>query len=105
LPRGHDLGGQGTFVSLAVGEKGPGGDGGIQVKTDVDLGFLGPVPIVGPLHGEDGIDQRSVNADQIPQLLMFWREDRRGSLVEEGLKDWGEWFQASGVDNFEKAVF
>jgi len=56
LSRGYDLGGKKALIGLAICEKDLGRNRVVQIKANMDLGFFGAVPIIGPVHGKDGID-------------------------------------------------
>jgi len=75
----------------------------IQIKTDMDFGFLGALPVVGPGHGESGINQGPVNADQISQVAGFAGENAGGFGIE-GFKNLQELFQTSGIVGFEETA-
>jgi len=34
----------------------------------MNLGLLGVIPIIGPTHGQNGIDQGTIDTDEIAQL-------------------------------------
>ena len=75
----------------------------IQIKTHMDFGFLRALPVVGPGHGENGIDEGPVNADQISQVAGFPGENAGGFGIE-GFKNLQELFQTSGIDSFEETA-
>ena len=57
FPRRQDPVDKGTLATLAAGEEDLAGNAAIEVKADMSLGFFGAFAVVGPIHGEDGIDQ------------------------------------------------
>ena len=65
------------------------------------LGLFGPFAVVGPVHGKDGIDQRSVDGDQRTQFGVLVGEDF-DSLPLQGFKDQQKLFEAAFVPGFEK---
>ena len=96
--------GEGALIGLAGGEEDPARDRMIQIKTDMDFGFLGALPIVGPGHGENGIDEGPVNADQISQVTGVAGENALGFEIK-GFEYFQELFQASSIDGFEETAF
>ncbi len=67
---GQNLADERSFILFAVGKENLLGNAAIEIKTDVNLGLLGAVPVIGPIHGQNGIDQGAVDNGQIAQLGM-----------------------------------
>lgn len=86
LSRREDFVYEGAFIAFAIGKEYLARDRTIDVKSKMDLGFFGAVPIVGPVHGETGIDQRSVNSYQIPEFGVRTGQDF-GSFGLEPLEE------------------
>jgi hypothetical protein len=66
---GKNLTDERALIPFAVREKYLFGNATIEVKTDMDLGLLGAVPVVGPMHGQYSINQGAVD-NYAKQLVM-----------------------------------
>ena len=92
---------KGTLSVLAAGEEDLAGHPAIEVKADMGLGLFGSFAVVGPLHGEDSIDQRAIDGDQRTQFGVLVGE-HCGGLFLQGLEDQEKLFETAFVHGFEE---
>ena len=75
LPRIKDLTEKGPFTAFAAGQTEFGGNALVNVKPQIGLGFFGMFPVVGPGHGQHGVDERSVDGDEISGMTIAIGQD------------------------------
>ena len=101
--RGEDLADERSFIPFAVRKEKLLGNTVIQVETDMDLGLLGAVPIIGPVHGQNSIDERAVDKGQVAQLSMSSGQ-LLGRFCVEFLEELYHLLQSPGTDVLKKAA-
>ncbi len=73
LTRITDLTYQRAFTAISSGKMGLGGNALVDTKTHMKPGLFKIFPVVGPSHGQHGVDQRSINGGEASQLTVALR--------------------------------
>ena len=61
----------------------------VEIEAQMHLGLLGSIPIVGPVHGKDGVYQRAIDHPEVSQLAVVVGEDL-GCIRMKGLEHFNE---------------
>ena len=91
-----------TLSGFAVGQEYPGGNGLVQVKAKVSLGFLDRTA-VSPMHGENRVDQRPIDGGSFAPVRVFLWERARGLGVKR-LEYLQHLFAAAMIDSLEECA-
>lgn len=71
----------------------------------MDLGFVGSLVIVGPDHGEHGIDQRAIDSHQFTEAVQFLDNGNRGGgLPQDMFIKMNHLLQAARVEHREECA-
>jgi hypothetical protein len=98
-----DLVNERTLTLFAVGQKDTPGNAPVDIETDMGLGLLGTPSIIGPLHGQDGVDQRTVYGDQVAKVRILGG-NYIGRFLDKIVEYLAQLIKAAGVDGLEKSA-
>ncbi len=105
LPRSNQVNNLFAFVAFAGGEGEGGWNGAVDIESEVGLGFIGSLAVVGPGCGKRGVDQGAVNGNEIAEVGMSLGEDGLGPDGKSVI-DLDEKVQPPGVQGLkETALF
>ena len=103
LSGGQNLTDERSFIPFAVRKENLLRNATIQVETDVNLGLLGAAPVIGPIHGQNGVDQGAIDNGQVAQFRMSFGQ-LLGCFHIELPEELHHLRQAPGADVLEEAA-
>lgn len=102
--RRQDLVNKGTFAFLAAGQKNLAGNAAIEIKAEMCFGLFGAFAVLGPVHGEHGVNERTVDGDQSASFrVMVW--EQVPCLLLQSCKEQQELFEPALIHGLEKRTF
>ena len=87
------------FIALAVRQIDFHGNAAIEIEPDMGLRLVHATPVIRPRHGEGGLDQGSVDGDEVAQMFILEREHAVGDPAQPS-EHIRHLIQSAGVDGF-----
>jgi len=103
LARGHNFLYKGPLVGFTGAEIDPLWNAPVQAESQMHLGLLDAVPVVGKLHRGDRVNQRAVHTDQVAQVPMQDRQ-KLFCLILQQMIHLAQLLKGSGVHRLEKGA-